>query len=112
MSVKINLENKHYDSVCVPKTVEDELCRGKSVVDMKTTIEWKTGTPDEYGEYLTVRKSRRDGSIRVDVNTYATDELMKNGPLPETWRQGWQIFCADGCDIVAWTKIKDIKVEE
>ena len=79
---------------------------------MKTIIEWKTGTPDEYGEYLTIRKSKRDGSTRVDVNTYATDELMKNGPLPATWVQGWQVYCADGCEIVAWAKIKDIKVEE
>lgn len=81
-------------------------------MNMRSIIKWKTGEPDEFGWYLTVRKSRSDGSMRTEFNQYAKNELMRSGPLPDKLPQGWQILMADDCDIVAWVKIKDIKVEE
>jgi hypothetical protein len=77
---------------------------------MRTTIEFETGEPQEFGIYLTVRKSRITGVCRLDVNQYARDDLMKNGPLPKNRPQGWQIQCPDACDIVAWKKIDQIDI--
>lgn len=79
---------------------------------MKSIIKWQTGEPTEFGEYLTVRKSRINGSMSVNFNMWAKDEIMRHGPLPKSCPQGWQIMSPDACDIIAWTKLSDITVDE
>lgn len=76
----------------------------------KSDIEWKTGEPSEFGEYLTIRKSRINGSTSVAFNMWATNEVMKNGLFPDSCDKGWQIASPDDCDIIAWAKISDIKI--
>ena len=41
---------------------------------MKAIIEFETGEPQEFGFYLTVRKSRITGEERAEVNQYARDD--------------------------------------
>lgn len=77
---------------------------------MKAIIEFETGEPQEFGFYLTVRRSRITGEERAEVNQYARDDLMKNGPLPKGHPQGWQFQSPDCCDIVAWKRLEDIKI--
>lgn len=77
---------------------------------MESKIIWNTGEPTSIGFYLTVRKSRKTGETHVMTNYYAKDELSKHGKIPSSFKQGWQDQCADGCDIVAWYKVDEIKV--
>lgn len=65
---------------------------------MRSLIEWQTGSPTEYGDYLVIKKSRIDGSMKVEYNVWLTDV--------------WQIASPDACDIIAWANIDNIKIEE
>lgn len=78
---------------------------------MKSIINWQIGEPTEFGEYLTIRKSRINNSIRIEFNMWAKDEIMCNGPLPNSSSQGWQIQSPDACDIIAWVKLSDITID-
>ena len=70
-------------------------------------IQWKTGTPDKRGFYITTRE-RKNGDRYVSVNDYESSSLNKF-PLPEMIKEGWQVNIPDTSKIIAWCHVDDIK---
>lgn len=63
---------------------------------METIIKWKTGKPEEYGEYLTTVKSKISEHKYTAINFWLGEGR-------------WYVEPASDTEIIAWYKVSDVE---